>query len=39
MFVKAGFLFIKKRFRMNLVLDEYHEAAGKAGIKRPAMPA
>ncbi len=25
--IKAGFLFIKKRFRMNLVLDDYREAA------------
>ncbi|MCU0236766.1 MAG: hypothetical protein MUC72_06740 [Acidobacteria bacterium] len=25
--VRAGFLFIKKRFRMNLVLDDYQEAA------------
>lgn len=25
--VRAGFLFIKKRFRMNLVLDDYREAA------------
>jgi hypothetical protein len=28
MAVKAGFLFIKKRFRMNLVLDDYRDAAG-----------
>ena len=29
MVIKAGFLFIKKRFRMNLVLDDYREAAEK----------
>ena len=26
MYIRAGFLFIKKRFRMNLVLDDYREA-------------
>jgi hypothetical protein len=28
MYIKAGFLFIKKRFRMNLVLDDYWESEG-----------